>query len=253
MEVAVSLIVDVERAAAATWPTSTVHRVGGWMLRHCTLLRRKRSNSALPPRVVEDRSSAVDQVERFYAERGQEPVVQVSPLHEHGELDDFLAGRGYQAIAPTEIMIADAERVVALCAPGPFEVHASAVPHAGWLAACAAVGTSVEPSLSRIAQPARFLAAAQDDRPVGVGLFVVSDDWCGVYCMATDVEWRRRGVARSVLHAGALWARDVGADRLFLQVEADNAAARRLYGRIGFEVSHRYHYRVRYGGGLVGR
>ena len=35
-----------------------------------------------------------------------------------------------------------------------------------------------------------------------------------------------------------------GAQQVFLQVEADNTAARALYERCGFRVAHRYHYRV---------
>jgi hypothetical protein len=35
-----------------------------------------------------------------------------------------------------------------------------------------------------------------------------------------------------------------GADRVFLQVEEDNAAARVMYARCGFAAAHRYHYRV---------
>ena len=47
-----------------------------------------------------------------------------------------------------------------------------------------------------------------------------------------------------MLGAGAGWAAGHGALRLYLQVEEDNLPARRLYHRLGLELSHRYHYRV---------
>jgi N-acetylglutamate synthase len=62
--------------------------------------------------------------------------------------------------------------------------------------------------------------------------------------MGTRPEARRRGAATSVLHALASWAIDKGADRMYLQVEAANDAARQLYVRAGFETAYRYHYRV---------
>ncbi|MFD0888109.1 GNAT family N-acetyltransferase [Streptosporangium algeriense] len=52
-------------------------------------------------------------------------------------------------------------------------------------------------------------------------------------------------MARAVLGAGARWARERGAERLYLQVERDNEAALRLYTRAGFSYSHGYHYRIR--------
>ncbi|MGW3468092.1 GNAT family N-acetyltransferase, cg3035/Rv0428c family [Saccharopolyspora sp. NPDC000995] len=61
---------EIERVAVATWPASTIERVDGWLLRHCGLLNRKRSNSALPPEAVADPEVAVEGVEKFYAARG---------------------------------------------------------------------------------------------------------------------------------------------------------------------------------------
>ncbi|GAA2802498.1 GNAT family N-acetyltransferase [Saccharopolyspora taberi] len=233
---------QVERAAVATWPASTVERADGWFLRHCEVVRRKRSNSALPPAVIADVGSAVEAVEGFYAERGCRPVVQVSPLERHGELDGFLAGRGYRAVSETEVMVADVEPVAA-AEPG-LEVRLEADPHESWFAACAAVGQPVEPGLDAMAGPAGFAVAVEDGVAAGVGLFAVSGSWCGVYCMATAESRRRRGVAGSVLRAGARWAAGAGARRLFLQVEADNPGARALYEKAGFRRSHGYHYRV---------
>ncbi|MER6988282.1 GNAT family N-acetyltransferase [Saccharopolyspora hirsuta] len=234
---------EIERAAAATWPASTVERVDGWLLRHCDLLARKRSNSALPPE--EGWSPAgVERVEQFYAARGAAAVVQVSPLERHADLDAALAERGYRSVSPTEVMFADAGQVVGACPAGEFEVRLEPRPRSPWLDAVEAVGGAPEPSLDRVPEPARFAIASRDGVPVGVGMFAESAGWCGVYGMATHPGWRRRGVATAVLRAGALWASGLGA-RLFLQVEADNPGARRLYAAAGFRTAHRYHYRVR--------
>jgi len=81
---------------------------------------------------------------------------------------------------------------------------------------------------------------------VGVGFGVVERGWLGVFGMATAEAERRRGVAVAVLGAltrvAAGWG--WGAERVYLQVEEGNAAARALYARAGFTPSHRYHYRV---------
>jgi GNAT superfamily N-acetyltransferase len=75
-------------------------------------------------------------------------------------------------------------------------------------------------------------------------MLVVERGWVGVFCMATRPQARRRGIATAVLRCGASWAADHGARQLYLQVEETNLAALQLYGRLGFQPSHHYHYRV---------
>jgi GNAT superfamily N-acetyltransferase len=52
--------------------------------------------------------------------------------------------------------------------------------------------------------------------------------------MFVDPRWRRTGVARGLLDAVRIAARQRGALRLTLQTEDDNDAALRLYERYGF-------------------
>lgn len=79
---------------------------------------------------------------------------------------------------------------------------------------------------------------------MGVGLAVCERDWAGLFCMATDPEVRRRGVARAVLHELARWSLRQRASRLYLQVECENGPAHALYAHAGFTRSHGYHYRI---------
>ncbi|MGH3244630.1 MAG: GNAT family N-acetyltransferase, partial [Trebonia sp.] len=55
---------------------------------------------------------------------------------------------------------------------------------------------------------------------------------------------RRQGLGTAITAAACREAEVRGLRNAFLQVEVDNAPARALYGRLGFRVSHRYHYRV---------
>ena len=80
-------------------------------------------------------------------------------------------------------------------------------------------------------------------RVAGTGLCAVEGAWAGVFCLATAAEARRRGIGRAVLAGLAAWAAGRGASRLYLQVEAGNAAARALFAGAGFTRSHGYHYR----------
>ena len=61
-------------------------------------------------------------------------------------------------------------------------------------------------------------------------------------CMATRATRRGRGAASAVVAAIASEAIQVGVDRMYLAVLADNAPALSLYGRVGFQAVHRYQY-----------
>lgn len=56
--------------------------------------------------------------------------------------------------------------------------------------------------------------------------------------------FRRRGVGRGLLAEVMRWGRDIGAERLLLEVRASNEAARAMYVRAGFQedgVRRRYY------------
>ncbi|WP_271222194.1 GNAT family N-acetyltransferase [Streptosporangium carneum] len=276
-----SAVRQIERRAAAAWPAAVVEEEHGWLLRHTPGVTRQRCNSALPP-LPWPLAGGFEHVERFYGERGLPVRVQVSPAERHRELDEFLAARGYRHGGATAVLTAatqdviaatttgtgaattatgiavpaTAEDVTAVAVPGEGAVRASPPPvdltdepgswfgvfaeldgHDDSAAVCAEV-------VSRIASPAAFLSVTLEGRAAGMGLFVADRGWAGVFCMATAPELRRRGVATALLGAGARWAREMGADRLYLQVERDNEAAVRLYAQAGFVHSHGYHYRV---------
>jgi GNAT superfamily N-acetyltransferase len=61
-----------------------------------------------------------------------------------------------------------------------------------------------------------------------------------VFCMATRADARRHGPATTRRRLG----RQPRAQRLYLQVEETNLAARQLYTRLSFQPSHHYHYRA---------
>lgn len=60
--------------------------------------------------------------------------------------------------------------------------------------------------------------------------------------MRTRPEHRRKGYAARILASIATWGRAQGASRIFLQVEDDNAPARALYARAGFEDAYPYRF-----------
>ncbi|WP_240675137.1 GNAT family N-acetyltransferase [Cellulomonas endophytica] len=129
-----------------------------------------------------------------------------------------------------------------------------------WLGEKAGVGTSGA-GLSRAAAartllsgaPATYLTARRAGRTVGVLRVAPAGSWAALACLVVAPGERRRGTGRRLVAAGLRHAVDGGAERVFLQVEAENHAARRLYGRLGLRPADAYRYAERPAGDRRGR
>jgi ribosomal-protein-alanine N-acetyltransferase len=88
-----------------------------------------------------------------------------------------------------------------------------------------------------------------DGRQDGFALWRTAADEAELLTIAVDANRRGHGHGRALLGAVAAQARRGGARNLFLEVGADNAAARALYSQVGFvEVGRRPDYYQRHTG-----
>jgi ribosomal protein S18 acetylase RimI-like enzyme len=242
-----------ELAANATAP-ATLRTVGGWLLRADPRLPFRRSNATLPfggGATPFDVTARIEVVEDFYARRDLPPRFQIVACPDPADLDDRLAGRGYEVDAPVDIFTADvSETLDALRPIARARVRARDTIDRRWAAAVAedAIG------LRRIEGYSRLLAGMTprhvvvmvdlDEEPSAIGIGVLERGRLGIFGMTTRPAVRRRGAARAVLRALTQWACEQGAGGLYLQVEVENVAAKALYDSAGFRYSHSYHYRV---------
>lgn len=100
-----------------------------------------------------------------------------------------------------------------------------------------------------LAQPGTFSAIAEvDGRPAG---FVIARAHAGeaeILSLGVELPLRRRRLAIALVRSAVAEAFQAGAMEVFLEVGAENAAARGLYGSLGFrEVGRRPAY---YGAGV---
>jgi GNAT superfamily N-acetyltransferase len=259
---------QLERLAARAWPAEEVEEVEGWLLRRTVGVDRRRSNSLLPPA---DPAVAVRTVDLALATAEAldfSATVQVAPAEVHRRLDAALDERG-MAFGGASLVLAGAMREPSAVAadiriqlgdgppdPGPVASSPAVAVQLGdltdtwvktWASVSALGGTreTAELVLSQLGDRARFAVAvdASGGRPLGVGIGVVEEGWLGLFSVAVTADARRRGVASTIVDALEAWASDVGAGRVYLQVEADNVRALAFYARRGFFIAHSYHYR----------
>jgi ribosomal-protein-alanine N-acetyltransferase len=100
--------------------------------------------------------------------------------------------------------------------------------------------------------PGAFALVAEDEAPLGMILCRALAGEAEILTLAVDPAARRRGVARALVEAAAVMAREAGAEEMFLEVATDNPAALGLYAGTGFaEVGQRRGYYARPDGARI--
>jgi GNAT superfamily N-acetyltransferase len=217
----------------------------------------RRANSVLAlgdPGMPLDEALAA--VRRWYGERGLPAYVQAATGAEGTQeaLCAQLEARGWVREVTAELWVGSLASV-ADRAEGD-EVVLSRTADAGWLARYRRTGPG-EVALRVLGSgPSVWFAsvpgAGRHAPPAAIGRCVVDGRWAGFAAVEVAPEQRRRGLATAVMAALARQALEEGASAAWLQVETDNAAARRLYAGMGFAVHHAYHHYREPGAGRQG-
>jgi ribosomal protein S18 acetylase RimI-like enzyme len=188
--------------------------------------------------------------EAIYRESELPLLVRLTPFSEPATLDRDLAALGLPQIDGTRVMV---RSVATELEPAPLpadcrlnsvgpDVFAEAVgllrgsPHAQRQA------HALRLMLSPVAFVGHLVRNA-DGTVIACGQMAFEAGLVGLYDIFTTPCQRGRGVAKALCAKMLATARARGADAAYLQVEADNSAARRIYSRMGFTDAYAYHYR----------
>jgi ribosomal protein S18 acetylase RimI-like enzyme len=190
----------------------------------------------------------------MFAAAGLRPYVRITRFSEPPGLDDHLGTLGMDRIDDTRVMVL-ASIDVSATGEAPAATDAGAIEAADastfaeWVGA-ARGSTAVErrAHAERIARPAvphhAFLARNLRGEVVAAGQVAIEGNIAGLYDVFTAEAERGRGHAERVCRHLLAFAAEGGATVGYLQVDAANESARRIYRRLGFVDGYSYHYRT---------
>lgn len=242
-----SLVRELEEISARAWPPLDRRDVDGWLLRAGGGVT-GRANSVWPradhgAMTIDAKLAAAAE---FYDRHELPLLVQLTPTSQPAGLAAELGSRGFAVTkAARSVQVAPLPSVVAIGDAARARVEDTY--DRDWYAVVAQVNPSFDVHrsaarslLAGVGRPSAFVTATVDGVVAAAGRGVLDGDWLGLFNMATLPAYRRQGLAASVLAAIAQWAAEGGATRAYLQLEADNEAAPRLYAKAGF--AHCYDY-----------
>ena len=246
-----ALLTRVEDAGLNASAAPEQRWMDGWLVRYSTgKARRARCINA----VAAGRLPLADKLQRceaLYREAGLPLVFRITPFSQPPGLDAELGALGLAALDDTRVMV----NLALPAGPAP-----ALPPNTRWIplpapAFAEAVGRLRGSSESQRLAHARRLAASpvpcqgfaieRDDEILACGQFALEAELAGLYDVFTRDRERGKGWARLLCQRLLSLAANQGARVGYLQVEADNAPARRVYARLGFVDGYAYHYRQR--------
>ena len=242
------LVRRFEAAGFRAWPASDVTYDGTWVIRLTPGHDGKRLNSVNPldPGDLHDLDNRIAQAGKRFADAGRPLTFRLSPLA--GEkLEAHFDAAGWDTIGPSLVMAMELDGDTPVCEAldqiplrdmdrfitAALEVHG--------------LGPARRPGLMdiiRAIEPEVGLFALEaEDHPLASAICVQDRDLAGLFEVATNVKVRSKGYGRRVVLSALKWAKLRGAKLAWLQVEANNEVAIKLYRSIGFEAVYGYHYR----------
>ncbi|MES2188167.1 MAG: GNAT family N-acetyltransferase [Pseudomonadota bacterium] len=247
-----ALVHAIEQRCFNAWPARQAIAHGGWLFRLSGGFTKRANsiNAAVPGAAFEGVREAAEAV---YAQHGLPAIFRMSPLAP-AAADTELTAAGYTVFDPSLVLWKPelpAEEVAAQVPAQGITVDIAAAPTDAWLEGFAtANGVAARhhalhhAMVAAIAPPAAFATVREWGLAIGFGLAVAEGGAVGFYDIVIAPDQRGRGHGRTLMEALLRWGRSVGAHQAYLQVRAENPAALRLYGALGFGELYRYHYRV---------
>lgn len=239
-----------EEACLAAWPAPRQVLMDGWLLRFAGghTSRANSVNMVGPSR--QGAAGKLAACDALYRAQGLRPTIRLSSALSQLDLPPALDAAGYgPPRGDSLVLFAD-------LAPsrhdGAGVALAEGRPDPAWRAASDAVAglDAAEAAwrarvLDSFAVPVAFASAEVAGQVAATALGAVHGGLVCLNAVATDPRHRGRGLAARVVSALLAWAVDrQGATGACLQVDAGNAPALALYGRLGFATElSRYHYR----------
>jgi len=224
----------------------------GWLLRFAAeSAKRMHSIHVMAPSSgMLDLDARLARCAQFYRQKGLPMMFRLTELGDNPSLDHEFSERGYTRSGETLVMVRRLDAPLDQNIVTPNGTPCVPLELAAFAAVLGRLKKSAESEIKAHARRLEVLVADELVRcinrmgePIAVGLAVLEDDLVGVFDMAVATSHRRKGWGALLVCQLMADAAARGARYAYLQVDASNQAACRLYRQLGFQDMYTYWYR----------
>ncbi|MGR2790728.1 GNAT family N-acetyltransferase [Bacillus subtilis] len=240
----------IERLAAASCPAYFQKSIGQWLLR-ANFGVTKRANSVWTSADMPEGNFQLE-AELFYQSLGLPVCFHISNASPKG-LDDALADSRYEKVDECFQMTALCRSIMSRTNDNSrFTYKWEQEPSSVWIDEFIQLeGFSPERHkgykhiFERMPPCKTFFKMYDKESLTALGTVSVIDGYGGLSNIVVAEEHRGKGAGTQVIRVLTEWAKNNGAERMFLQVMKDNLAAVSLYEKIVFSPISEHHYRIK--------
>jgi len=242
------LVRTIETLSYKALPALERRYYDGWLLRYANGYTR-RANSVNPIYGShEDIDLKISHCEVLYKHKGRPTIFKMTNNVHPADLDKTLADKGYHREAETGVY------TLSIIGQGKMaeSVQINSRLTDAWVDDFARLNNVSDENaltltrmLKLIPTTCGFLQVLDGDSVIGVALGVVDETWVGVFDVVVDNSYRGQGYGRAIMQSLFAWGVAQGADTAYLQMQADNTVADKLYQSLGFQHQYNYWYRVK--------
>ena len=242
-----ALAARIEDAALAVAQPAQQSFFDGWLLRYSPgKAKRARSINSIGAGVLPF-AAKLEHCVGFYHQHQLPCLFRITPFSQPHNLDADLAAADFGAHQDTRVMALSLSNIGQSLPPSAAQsvtVEQFAKAFCTLHRLDSGKASAERERYARTAHRGAFVVQFDDDTPVACGSLAVEGKFAGIFGMVTAAEFRGRGVATAIVAKLLNEARAAGAETAYLQVEADNAPARRAYLKFGFRDRYAYWYRA---------
>ena len=230
---------QVFHALDVTWPAASSIQDGPWIFRD-GLGGGKRVSATSALESVSERQISAAEIQMQSREHARLFVLR----ERDRAFDTALKKRGYKAVDPVTLYVASTADLAERQPPATVFQSWPALAIQKEIWAKCGIGPARLAVMDRAGSPKTALLGRSGDVPAGVAFVSCDGPIAMIHAIEVLPAFRRKGTARRMIQAAALWAQDQSAAHLALAVTDANIPANALYTSLGMTTIGRYHYRL---------